>query len=78
MIKLDGLQFLSELQALGEGVLLGLQCFVTKIVAEAGQEKLVLRNFPMSVMPSSLASAMVAAAFLTAVMVAGLLSVSHL
>ncbi len=46
MIKLDGLQFLSELQALSKSVLLGLQSFVTKIVAEAGQQKLVFEEFP--------------------------------
>ncbi len=41
MVKLNGLQFSSKIQAFGEGVLLGLQDLVAEVVAEAGQEQLV-------------------------------------
>jgi hypothetical protein len=46
VIKLDALQFMSELQALGEGVLLGLQNLVADVVAEASEKELMLEEFP--------------------------------
>jgi len=44
VIKLDGLQFSGELQALGKVVLSGLQDFVTKVVVVTGKEQLVLEE----------------------------------
>jgi hypothetical protein len=44
MIKLDGLQFLSKLQALGKGVLLGLQNLVAEVVAKASEEQFILEE----------------------------------
>jgi hypothetical protein len=38
-----GLQFSSELQALGEGVLLGLQNLVAKAITETGEEELMFK-----------------------------------
>jgi hypothetical protein len=44
MIKLNGLQFSGELQAMSKVVLPGLQDFVMEMVAEASEDQLVLKE----------------------------------
>ncbi len=44
VIKQDGLQFLGEFQALGEAIFSGLQDLVAKVIIEASEEQLMLKE----------------------------------
>jgi hypothetical protein len=54
VIKLDGLQFWGEFQALGEAVFSGLQDLVAKVIIEASEQQLMLKELCHVIYPFDL------------------------